>query len=354
MTHSRSVALNCSARWIDGRAIFTMVASRTTINCAAAITMSARPRLRGRGAILRSVAEAVEMSMLMHAKPFGKADYSSQDPVLSGDYISGFVLSGQGEALGCLPDRDPHLDPRLGGLEKPPDHGVQFLTLLEDELARPFALLRRQFVGTQELGVAIDDGQWRAQVMTQRSQLDVPGGANRHDFLHCIGLPDPRRLSRGAFRRLWPTLYNLSGGKTDRLIGIGGAVGRDAVHNPGPASTGWRVHGDWLAGRGAGDPVAALAASDSAGRGAGQPDLECPRERLRPDVRVRGRRSEDVAPDRCHLQGGGLRVQDSSGDRGGGICPAGRGHGRRAEDRRGAPGFGHGARRGLANRLLPS
>src|SRR6266576_3233994 len=108
MTHSRSVALNCSARWIDGRAMFTMVASRTTISCAAAITMSARPRLRGRGAILRSVAEAVEISMLMHAKPFCQADYSSQDPVLSGDYISGFVLWG-GVGLGCLLDRDPHL-----------------------------------------------------------------------------------------------------------------------------------------------------------------------------------------------------------------------------------------------------
>src|SRR5438067_2761290 len=72
--------------------MFTMVASRTTINCAAAITMSARPRLRGRGAILRSVAAAVEMSMLMHAKPFWQADYSTQDPVLWGDYISGFVL----------------------------------------------------------------------------------------------------------------------------------------------------------------------------------------------------------------------------------------------------------------------
>src|SRR5256885_11327398 len=174
--------------------MFTMVASRTTINCAAAITMSARPRLRGRGAILRSVAEAVEMSVLMHAKPSGSADYSSQDPVPSGDYISG-CYGGRLRCLGCLPDRDPHLEPRLGGLQEPPDHGVQFLTLLEDELARPFALLRRQFVGTQELCVAIDDGQWRAQVVTQRSQLDVPGGANRHDFPPRIGLPYLRRLS---------------------------------------------------------------------------------------------------------------------------------------------------------------
>src|SRR2546429_9716423 len=99
--------------------MFTMVASRTTINCAAAITMSARPRLRGRGAILRSVAEAVEMAMLMHAKPFGKAGYSSQAPVISGGYISGCVLPRQGEGLGCVPERHPHLDPQLGELRKP-------------------------------------------------------------------------------------------------------------------------------------------------------------------------------------------------------------------------------------------
>src|SRR5205085_3716769 len=122
--------------------MLTMVASRTTISCAAAITMSARPRLRGRGAILRSVAEAVEMSMLMHAKPFEWADYSSPDPLRSGDYIRGFALGGQSGVLGCLPDRDPYLELRPGGLEKPPDDGVQLLTLLEDERARPFALLR--------------------------------------------------------------------------------------------------------------------------------------------------------------------------------------------------------------------
>src|SRR6266446_4242439 len=46
-THSRSVELNRSARWIEGSATFTMVVSRTTISCANAITISATPRLRG-------------------------------------------------------------------------------------------------------------------------------------------------------------------------------------------------------------------------------------------------------------------------------------------------------------------
>src|SRR5260370_28661654 len=46
-THSRSVELNRSARWIEGSATFTMVVSRTTISCANAITISATPRLGG-------------------------------------------------------------------------------------------------------------------------------------------------------------------------------------------------------------------------------------------------------------------------------------------------------------------
>ena len=49
-THSRSVVLNRSARWIDGRATLTMVPSRTTISCANAITINAMRRLRGASA----------------------------------------------------------------------------------------------------------------------------------------------------------------------------------------------------------------------------------------------------------------------------------------------------------------
>ena len=48
MTHSRLPVLKCSARWIDGRATFTMEASSTTISWAVAITTSASPSRWGR------------------------------------------------------------------------------------------------------------------------------------------------------------------------------------------------------------------------------------------------------------------------------------------------------------------
>ena len=45
-THSRPAPENPRARWICGRATLTMVESSTTINCAVAMTSSARPRWR--------------------------------------------------------------------------------------------------------------------------------------------------------------------------------------------------------------------------------------------------------------------------------------------------------------------
>jgi hypothetical protein len=47
MTHSRPVPEKPSARWMCGKATFTIVASSTTISCAAAITASARLRSGG-------------------------------------------------------------------------------------------------------------------------------------------------------------------------------------------------------------------------------------------------------------------------------------------------------------------
>src|SRR6202043_2434579 len=65
ITHSRSVGLNFSARWIDGRAMFTIVPSSTTINCVTAITMSARRKFLGSGETLGSASTAPEIGVLM-------------------------------------------------------------------------------------------------------------------------------------------------------------------------------------------------------------------------------------------------------------------------------------------------
>ncbi len=55
ITHSRARRAEVSARWIEGRAMFTMVASSTTISCATAITPRARLKLRGSGGDVLSV-----------------------------------------------------------------------------------------------------------------------------------------------------------------------------------------------------------------------------------------------------------------------------------------------------------
>ena len=82
-------------------------------------------------------------------------------------------------------------------LEVAADYGVELLALLEDQVAGPRALLRREIVGSEQLCVAMDDGQWGAQVMPQGSPLGVlsAGVYKRHGFLHDISLPCPGRLS---------------------------------------------------------------------------------------------------------------------------------------------------------------
>ena len=75
--------------------------------------------------------------------------------------------------LGRLLDRDRDREPGVVLLEKPADYPIQLFALLENQVTGAGALLWRELVGIQQLGVAIDDGQRCAQVVTKRQQISL-------------------------------------------------------------------------------------------------------------------------------------------------------------------------------------
>jgi len=114
--------------------------------------------------------------------------------------------------LGGLLHRRDRLECRLARFKESADQRIELLAFLEDQLARLFALLRRQLAGLQQLCVAVDDRQWRAQVMTQQSQFLglSPRARNHHGrFLHRIALPGRYDLSIVTFALLRAEPFSL-------------------------------------------------------------------------------------------------------------------------------------------------
>src|SRR5437588_331124 len=114
--------------------------------------------------------------------------------------------------VGGLLDRRDRLELRLAKLEKSADQAIELLAFFEDQFAGSGALLCRQLIGLQHLSVAIDDGEWRAQVVTQLGQFadsSLPARNQHGCFLHQIALYGRFGLSIGTFALSRATLSSL-------------------------------------------------------------------------------------------------------------------------------------------------